>query len=90
MLREDNRYLYFTAETPGFSPFAITGKLIAKEHSFEILSEPETKNPEYHTPNITADAEHAPGKKEKIAGIPGFEWIYCIIGLLAGFVYMRK
>ena len=26
LLREDNTYLYFTAETPGFSPFAITGK----------------------------------------------------------------
>ncbi|AYK16083.1 MAG: PGF-pre-PGF domain-containing protein [Methanosarcina flavescens] len=85
LLREDNRYLYFTTETPGFSPFAITGKLTAKENLFEILPEPETENPEYHTPNIAADVGHAPGKKEKITGIPGFEWTYCIIGLLAGF-----
>src|SRR5690606_5829692 len=85
LLREDNRYLYFTTETPGVSPFAITGKLTAKENLFEILPEPETENPEYHTPNIAADVGHAPGKKEKITGIPGFEWTYCIIGLLAGF-----
>jgi PGF-pre-PGF domain-containing protein len=27
---EDNRYLYFTAETPGFASFAITGKAISQ------------------------------------------------------------
>ena len=26
---EDDNYLYFTAQTPGFSPFAITGKSTA-------------------------------------------------------------
>ena len=26
---EDDKYLYFTAQTPGFSPFAITGKTTA-------------------------------------------------------------
>ena len=28
---EDDKYLYFTAETPGFSSFAITGKIAANE-----------------------------------------------------------
>ena len=40
LLREDDKYLYFTAETPGFSPFAITGKTTAKEAGTEI--QPET------------------------------------------------
>jgi len=31
LLREDDRYLYFTSETPGFSPFAITAKRIVVE-----------------------------------------------------------
>jgi PGF-pre-PGF domain-containing protein len=29
LFSEDNKYLYFTAQTPGFSPFAITGNTIA-------------------------------------------------------------
>jgi PGF-pre-PGF domain-containing protein len=29
LLSEDNKYLYFTAQTPGFSPFAITSNTIA-------------------------------------------------------------
>ena len=29
LLSEDDKYLYFTAKTPGFSPFAITGKTMA-------------------------------------------------------------
>jgi len=29
LLSEDDKYLYFTAQTPGFSPFAITGNTIA-------------------------------------------------------------
>jgi PGF-pre-PGF domain-containing protein len=30
---EDNKYLYFTAQTPGFSPFVITGKMTAKQNT---------------------------------------------------------
>ncbi|WP_440948453.1 PGF-pre-PGF domain-containing protein [Methanosarcina sp. T3] len=41
MLTEDDKYLYFTAETPGFSPFAITDKLAAEETVIEILPEPQ-------------------------------------------------
>ena len=31
LLGEDSNYFYFTAQTPGFSPFAITGGTLAKE-----------------------------------------------------------
>ena len=44
LLREDDKYLYFTAETPGFSPFAITGKTTAKETGTEIQPETGTKH----------------------------------------------
>ncbi|MGB9939004.1 PGF-pre-PGF domain-containing protein [Methanosarcina sp.] len=90
LLREDNKYLYFTAETPGFSPFAITGKLKAKENVIEILPEPETENPENNTQDMAADAEHTSEKKEKITGMPGFEMIYGIIGLLGVFLSKRR
>jgi len=37
---EDDTYLYFTAKAPGFSPFAITGRVTAKENITEILPVP--------------------------------------------------
>jgi PGF-pre-PGF domain-containing protein len=30
---EDGKYLYFTAQTPGFSPFVITGKMTTKQNT---------------------------------------------------------
>jgi PGF-pre-PGF domain-containing protein len=90
LLREDDKYLYFTAKTLGFSPFAITGKLTAKENVIEILPEPETENLENNTGNIAAEVEHTPEQKEKTTGIPGFETIYCIIGLLGVFLTRRR
>jgi len=44
LLGEDDTYLYFTAETPGFSPFAITGKVTAKGTVTEILPEPDNQD----------------------------------------------
>ena len=85
---EDGKYLYFTAETPGFSPFAITGKSTAKETVTEILPEPGTQDPEQNE-NTKADVEQTPEQKEK-TGVPGFEMIYCIIGLLGVFLYKRR
>ena len=38
LLREDNKYLYFTAKTPGFSFFAITGKPVEKESGAKVKS----------------------------------------------------
>jgi len=90
LLREDDKYLYFTSKTPGFSPFAITGKLTAKENVIEILPEPETENPENNTGNIAADVEQNPEQKEKTTGMPGFEVIYCILGLLGAFLCRRR
>ncbi len=85
---EDGKYLYFTAETPGFSPFAITGKITAKETVNEILPEPDTQDPEQNE-NTKSEVEQDSEQKEK-TGIPGFEMIYCIIGLLGVFLHRRR
>lgn len=90
LLREDDRYVYFKAETPGFSPFAITGTLTSKENVIEILPEPDTDNPENDTQDMAADVEQTPEQKEKTTGMPGFEMIYCVIGLLGVFLCRRR
>ena len=61
---DDEKYLYFTAETPGFSPFAITGKITAKETVTEILPEPGTQDPEQNE-NTKSEVEETSEQKEK-------------------------
>ncbi len=96
LLREDDKYLYFTAETPGFSPFAITGKAVSRENVIEILPEPGTQDLKQNN-GITASEVEKPenagktntSQKENVS-MPGFEMIFCIIGLLGMFLYKRK
>lgn len=90
LLKEDNKYLYFTAETPGFSPFAITSKLTGKENVVEILPEPKTEDKENDTQDMAANIEQNSEKKEKTNEMPGFEVICGIIGLLGLFLYKRR
>jgi PGF-pre-PGF domain-containing protein len=93
---EDDAYLYFTAKTPGFSPFAITGKIIAKETVIEIPPEPDTQDLEQNNGSTGSEIETKPEQtgnasmsgKENVS-MPGFEIIYCIIGLLGLFLYKR-
>ncbi len=54
------------------------------------MPELETENPENDTQDMAADIEHTSEQKEKIADIPGFEVIYCIIGLIGVLLYKRK
>ncbi|MGB9133499.1 MAG: PGF-pre-PGF domain-containing protein [Methanosarcina sp.] len=89
---EDDGYMYFTAETPGFSPFAVTSKTAVKESGTEMQSESSTAGIEENTEN-TADVEQQSeneGNTSKGESTPGFEMIYGIAGFFAVSLYRRK
>ena len=59
LLSEDDKYLYFTAQTPGFSPFAITGKSTASmtvQPANGIKTQPEFSNGTQTKPNTESTA----------------------------------
>ncbi|WP_048169385.1 PGF-pre-PGF domain-containing protein, partial [Methanosarcina sp. 2.H.A.1B.4] len=84
--KDDEKYMYFTAETPGFSPFAITGEKTAEETVTEILPEPDTQDLEQN--NTASEVEQS--SEQERTSMPGFEMIYCVIGLLGVFLYRRR
>jgi len=93
-LNEDQKYLYFTAQTPEFSYFAITGKAIAKQNVVE--TKPSTKNSDLKQNNTTASDTESKQKPEQksdngsLTSIPGFEAIYLIACILTALMYKRK
>ena len=89
-LREDEEYLYFTVETPGFSSFAITGKANTspEETVTEIQSGDEPDNSEENTENTGSEANQE--SEQEGSSMPGFEMVYGIAGLLAVFLYKRR
>ncbi len=90
---EDDRYLYFTAETPEFSSFAITGKVKEKVNTSETVTEiwhgDESDNSEENTEGPGSEANQEPEQEEN-TDMPGFEIIYGIVVLLSVFYYIRK
>ncbi|HII81298.1 MAG TPA: PGF-pre-PGF domain-containing protein, partial [Methanosarcina sp.] len=95
--REDDTYLYFTAKTPGFSPFAITGRVTAKENVTEILPEHDAQVFEQNNGSTGSKIKTEPEQTENTVlhgkeniSIPGFEMIYCVIGLLGAFQNKRR
>ncbi|HEY3362533.1 MAG TPA: PGF-pre-PGF domain-containing protein, partial [Methanosarcina sp.] len=94
-LNEDQKYLYFTAQTPEFSYFAITGKAIAKQNVAE--TKPTTKTSDLKQNNTTTSDTESKQKPEQksdngnLTSIPGFEAISvvaCILTVLL--LYKRK
>lgn len=96
---EDDNYLYFAAQTPGFSPFAITGKAAnetVNATSSETQTGPNIGSLENNASNATTEKQ-IPEQTQNASssGIgskktPGFEMIYGIISLFAVFLYKRK
>lgn len=83
--REDGVYFYFTAETSGFSPFAIScsEKII---QSVEILSskigENQTLNEENTSEKDKQETIASDIKKEKTESSPGFKLDFVVVELL--------
>ncbi|NLN43507.1 MAG: PGF-pre-PGF domain-containing protein [Methanosarcina sp.] len=86
LLKEDSKYLYLTAETPGFTYFAITGKAVEKENVAETKHESGIESLRNNTENVTVSVEQTSKQKESAASTPGFKMIYGIIGLIGLFL----
>ncbi len=98
LLSEDDKYLYFTAKTPGFSPFAITSKTTATGSGIqtgtgnktqlaavnETQTKPSTQNLEQ---NSTGSGAEQKSKQEKNANLPVFGMICMIALLLVAFLF---
>ena len=78
-IAEDANSLQFEAETPGFSPFAVTGKELEGEPGGEGIIEP----------TVTAEKTPIPTPTEK-KGIPGFSLFAGLSILLMAVQLLRK
>ena len=87
---EDNKYLYFTAKTPGFSPFAITGKTT----STGTVIQPTVGNKTLYQPDSQKLEQNISSTESKSGEVstkaPSFEVFYGILGLLAVFMSKRR
>ncbi|MGB9929152.1 MAG: PGF-pre-PGF domain-containing protein [Methanosarcina sp.] len=95
LLNEDEKYLYFIAQTPEFGSFVITGKEILNEveNKLESNEEATTKiQSELETETIncknTGNKESQLEQKEKLS-MPCFEISYGTAGLLIVFLYKK-
>ncbi|ABE52455.1 PGF-pre-PGF domain-containing protein [Methanococcoides burtonii] len=79
--REDQDSLYFSAETPGFSPFVITGEKVQI-----VKTAIENDVAEQESLEEADSAEQADTPKEN----PGFEGIFMVIGLLLSVFCIKK
>jgi PGF-pre-PGF domain-containing protein len=87
---EDDKYLYLTAQTPGFSPFAITGKVVLSENVNEIQPQNATKNIEQNNISNVTNVEQTQNTNNSGKGstkTPGFEMICGIVSLFAVVLY---
>ena len=79
MIAEDANSLQFKSETPGFSPFAVTGNTLGENGGEGIIPEPTT----------TADKTPIPTPTEK-KGMPGFGIFAGLSVLLIAVQLLRK
>ena len=60
---EDNQYLYFTAQTPGFSSFAITGKMKASRTEIQPAAGTKTQPTSVNEKQSNASSGKSSGLK---------------------------
>jgi len=95
LFSEDDKYLYFTAQTPGFSPFAITGKTTAT--GTKTQSDTNDTQNKFTTRNATANIKQTPEQTQspntsgkESTKTPGFEIASGLVCLLSVFLYKRR
>jgi len=88
---EDDKFLYFTTEVPGFSSFVITGKVkgLSEEDAIDSEPEKETRVLEEEMKSMGEEVEQSAVQGEETKA-PGFEIVYGIICLSAIYLYKRK
>ncbi len=89
---EDEEFLYFTAEVPGFSSFAITGKAksLSEEDATGAEPEQETRSSEgKDVKNMGEEVEQNSAQGEDTKS-PGVGIVYGIACILAVFLYKKK
>lgn len=91
---EDTKYLYFEAETPGFSPFAITGNQNtgSQDTGSDITQALDGENPSGSETGAAGDGDEASetGTKDKFKSMPGFEVLPLMLCLLLYRIMKRK
>ena len=93
LLREDNKYLYFTAQTPEFSFFAIKGKPGENESGNSEKPETGTQDIKQNNTSLDVRQEQKPGQEpeqEKLASIQGFGTLCGVACLITAFLHKRK
>lgn len=88
LLKDDSRYLYFTADVSGYSFFAITGKSNTSDEDVTDIEPDGAENSE-NMENEGSEINTEPEEKEK-TGMPGFGIVYGVAGLLVVFLYKRR
>ncbi len=92
LLKEDSKFLYFTADVPGYSFFAVTGK----SYSFpaETLTVTYPENDSDSSRDITEitglEVDSKIDKKNEDTIVPSFEIIYGIACMFGVFIYRRR
>jgi hypothetical protein len=85
---EDDQFLYFTANVPGYSSFVITGDAGKKEEQSTVASEPAVRSTGSNVKdNASTVAAKATEEKEKS---PGFSVVSGVVCLFCMFLYRVK
>ena len=94
LLKEDDKYMFFTAKTPGFSPFAITGKSTGTENNTQLRTSTQVDQKNENTAasvvKTSEQKNNASNPANESKKTHGFEIIWGITGLLGAVCVYQK